>query len=66
MPKAGVIVGLSLLVLETPELEPISTLVVTSILASTLINELFTPPLSKFALMRAAKDSKKQVDTLRT
>ena len=32
--------------------------VVTGILASTLINELFTPPLSKFALMRAEKDSK--------
>ena len=58
MPKAGVTVGLSLLVIETPELEPISSLVVTGILASTLINELFTPPLSKFALMRAEKDSK--------
>ena len=64
MPKAGVTVGLSLLVIETPELEPISTLVVTGILASTLINELLTPPLSKFALMRAEKDSKKQLDTL--
>jgi Kef-type K+ transport system membrane component KefB len=64
MPKAGVTVGLSLLVIETPELEPISTLVVTGILASTLINELLTPPLSKFALMRAEKDSTKQLDTL--
>ena len=64
MPKAGVTVGLSLLVIETPELEPISTLVVTGILASTLINEIFTPPLSKFALMRAEKDSKKQQGTL--
>jgi Kef-type K+ transport system membrane component KefB len=58
MPKAGVTVGLSLLVVETPGLEPISTLVVTGILASTLINELFTPPLSKFALMRAEKSNK--------
>ena len=64
MPKAGVTVGLSLLVIETPELEPISTLVVTGILASILMNELLTPPLSKFALMRAEKDSKKQLDTL--
>lgn len=55
MPKAGVTVGLSLLVMETPELEPISTLVVTGVLASTLINELFTPPLSKFALLRGER-----------
>jgi Kef-type K+ transport system membrane component KefB len=55
MPKAGVTVGLALLVMETPELEPISTLVVTGVLASTLINELFTPPLSKFALTRAER-----------
>ena len=50
--------------IETPDLEPMSTLVVIGILASTLINELFTPHLSKFALMRAEKDSKKQLDTL--
>ena len=57
MPKAGVTVGLSLLVMETPELEPISALVVTGVLASTLINELFTPPLSKFALTKAESES---------
>lgn len=55
MPKAGVTVGLSLLVMETPELEPISNLVVTGVLASTLINEIFTPPLSKFALLRGER-----------
>jgi Kef-type K+ transport system membrane component KefB len=55
LPKAGVTVGLSLLIAETPELEAISTLVVTGVLASTLINELFTPPLSKFALMRSQR-----------
>lgn len=55
MPKAGVTLGLSMLVMETPQLEQISSLVVTSILASTLINELLTPPLSKFALLRAEK-----------
>lgn len=60
MPKAGVTVGLSLLVMETPELEPISTLVVSGVLASTLINELFTPPLSKFALTRAEMLNKKE------
>lgn len=53
MPKAGVTLGLSLLVMETPGLESISGLIVTGVLASTLINELFTPPLSKFALLRA-------------
>ena len=55
MPKAGVTVGLTLLVAETPELQAISPLVVSGVLASTLINELLTPPLSKFALLRAEK-----------
>lgn len=55
MPKAGVTVGLALLVVETPELQAISSLVVSGVLASTLINELFTPPLAKFALLRAGK-----------
>ena len=55
MPKAGVTVGLTLLVIETPELQPISSLVVSGVLASTLINELLSPPLSKFALGKAEK-----------
>ena len=55
MPKAGVTVGLTLLVVETPELQAIGSLVVSGVLASTLINELFSPPLSKFALLRAEK-----------
>ena len=55
LPKAGVTVGLALLVVETPELQAISNLLVSGVLASTLINELFTPPLSKFALTRAGE-----------
>ena len=55
LPKAGVTVGLALMVAETPELEAISNILVSAVLASTLINELFSPPLSKFALTRAGE-----------
>jgi Kef-type K+ transport system membrane component KefB len=55
MPKAGVTVGLTLLVVETPELHAISSLLVSAVLASTLINELFTPALSKLALVKAGE-----------
>jgi len=55
LPKAGVTVGLALMVVETPELQAISNLLVSGVLASTLINELFSPPLSKFALTRSGE-----------
>jgi len=55
LPKAGVSVGLALLLLEVPELEEIGTVLVSAILASTLINELFAPPLVAFALSRSGE-----------
>lgn len=58
MPKAGVTIGLCMLVTEIPQLEPISTIVVTSVLASTLINELSAPPISKFALSKGTISNK--------
>ena len=58
MPKAGVTIGLCMLVTEIPQLEPISAIVVTSVLASTLINELSAPPISKFALSKGTISSK--------
>ena len=55
LPKAGVTLGLALLVVETPGLESISPLLISGVLASTLINELLAPPISKLALVRAGE-----------
>lgn len=55
LPKAGVTIGLALLVLETPELADVAVLLVSGVLASTLINELIAPPLAKWALVRAGE-----------
>jgi Kef-type K+ transport system membrane component KefB len=55
MPIAGVTVGLAMLVEQTPELDPISQFVITSLLATTLINEIIAPPLSKFALEKSGE-----------
>jgi len=55
LPKAGVTVGLALLVAEVPQLESISSLVVSAVLASILFNSLLTPPLAKLALARSGE-----------
>lgn len=55
LPKAGITVGLALLVLEIPEFQAFSTLLINAVLASTLINELLAFPLAKFALARAGE-----------
>ena len=54
MPKAGVTIGLTMLITEIPQLDTISNIAVTAILASTLINELSAPPISRFVLARGA------------
>ena len=54
MPKAGVTIGLTMLITEISHLDPISNIAVTAILASTLINELSAPPISRFVLARGA------------
>ncbi|MQF48551.1 hypothetical protein FIM08_01410 [SAR202 cluster bacterium AC-647-N09_OGT_505m] len=54
MPKAGVTIGLTMLITEISQLDPISDIAVTAILASTLINELSAPPISRFVLARGA------------
>ena len=54
MPKAGVTIGLTMLILEISQLDAISNIAVTAILASTLINELVSPPISRFVLARGA------------
>ena len=54
MPKAGVTIGLTMLITEISQLDPISNIAVTAILASTLINELSAPPISRFVLARGA------------
>ena len=60
LPKAGVTLGLALLVVETPGLESISPLLISGVLASTLINELLAPPISKLALVRAGEAGQRE------
>ncbi len=55
LPKAGITLGLALLIVEQPRYDEISTVLVSGVLASTLINELLAPPIAKFALVRAQR-----------
>ena len=53
LPKAGVTLGLILLVLELPEIKDVGIIMINGILASVIINELISPPLVKFALTKS-------------
>ena len=53
LPKAGITLGLALLIVEQPQYETISTVLFAGVLGSTLINELIAPPIAKLALVRA-------------
>lgn len=53
LPKAGVTIGLILLVLELPEIKDVGIIMINGVLASVIINELIAPPLVKTALVKA-------------
>jgi len=53
LPKAGVTVGLVLLVQQNSAFTTIGSIMVNAILASVIINELIAPPLTKYALFKA-------------
>lgn len=53
LPKAGVTVGLVLLVQQNSTFTIIGPIMVNAILASVIINELIAPPLTKYALFKA-------------
>ena len=53
LPKAGVSIGLILLVLELPEIKDVGVIMINGVLASVIINELIAPPLVKTALIKA-------------
>ncbi len=55
LPKAGVTVGLALLVAGDPRLASVSEIFVNGILVSTIINQLISPPLVKMALVRSGE-----------
>ncbi|KPJ50382.1 hypothetical protein AMJ40_03120 [candidate division TA06 bacterium DG_26] len=55
LPKAGVTVGLILLIRDYPGFEATKSLVVNGILASVIINELLAPPLMKYALFKSGE-----------
>lgn len=54
-PKAGVTVGLILLVQREPAFSMIGSLIVSAVLASVIINELIAPPLTKYAIVKAGE-----------
>lgn len=55
LPKAGVTVGLSLLIAQNPNFTNFASLLVNAMLASVIINELIAPPLTKYALFKAGE-----------
>lgn len=55
LPKAGVTVGLSLLVYQNPAFRNFANLMVNAILASIVINELIAPILTKYAFVKAGE-----------
>ena len=54
-PKAGVTVGLILLVQQHPAFSVIGNLMISGVLASVIINELIAPPLTKYAIFKAGE-----------
>jgi Kef-type K+ transport system membrane component KefB len=54
-PKAGVTVGLILLVQREPTFSAIGNLIISAVLASVIINELIAPPLTKYAIVKAGE-----------
>ncbi|MEA1964477.1 MAG: cation:proton antiporter [Candidatus Aerophobetes bacterium] len=55
MPKAGVTIGLAILASEHPAFSNIGNLMMSSILASVIINELIAPPMTKYAIFKAGE-----------
>ncbi len=55
LPKAGVTVGLILLARQNSAFSAIGTVMVSSVLASVIVNELIAPPFTKYALFKAGE-----------
>jgi Kef-type K+ transport system membrane component KefB len=55
LPKAGVTVGLALLVGQDPRMAGVSEIFINGILASTIMNQLISPPLVKLALVKSGE-----------
>lgn len=55
LPKAGVTVGLALLVEKDPRMAEVAEVFINGILASTIINQLISPPLVKLALVKSGE-----------
>lgn len=55
LPKAGVTIGLVLLAKQNPAFSAIGPIMVNGVLASTIINELIAPPLTKYAIFKSGE-----------
>ncbi len=55
LPKAGVSIGLAIALAEKPEFNSISSILVSALIVSTIINELIAPPLAKYGIMKSGE-----------
>jgi len=55
LPTAGVAIGLILLAQDSPAFSQVGSLIVNTVLASVIINELIAPPLTKYAIFKAGE-----------
>lgn len=58
-PIAGVTIGLAMLIKQRPAFSSIESIMINAIIASVIINEIISPPLTKFAIFKAGEASKK-------
>jgi Kef-type K+ transport system membrane component KefB len=59
LPAAGVTVGLAMLIKQHPPLLGVEDVMINSVLASVIINELVTPPFAKYAIFKAGEAFKR-------
>ncbi|MBT3364017.1 MAG: hypothetical protein HN929_06230 [Chloroflexi bacterium] len=60
-PMAGVTLGLMMLVLDNPAFDSISSVLMSGMLASVIINELIAPPLMKLGILKAGEGHHKKL-----
>ena len=60
LPKAGVTIGLAMLINEHPAFSNIASIMINAVLVSVIINELISPPLAKYAIFKAGEVGRKE------
>jgi len=60
LPKAGVTVGLAMLIKQNPAFSSIGSIMINAVLASVIINEIIAPPLTKYAIFKSGEAFKRK------